>query len=151
MENNFENYKSVKQAIQLARLYNLSCRWASLMKLNIVNILILIELYANKNGLEPSIIADHLFLPRQTMTYAIDTLEHDEYIIRINHKSDRRRKIITLTDKGMNLVTKIMAEIDYEYNNLTENFIKDKKGFENRIDEFIAHIDEKLNFEKSKH
>ncbi|QSX05509.1 MarR family transcriptional regulator [Sedimentibacter sp. zth1] len=142
---NFENFESMQHAVQLARMYNLSCRWASLKQLNIVNILIMVELYADEKGVEASQIADHLFLPRQTMTYAVDSLEQKNYVIRKSHPSDRRRKLLVLTPQGYDLVTGIMSELDEEFNNFTKELIPDKTKFYSELDEFILYLEKKMN------
>ena len=62
--------------------------------------LLLEELYHHPEGLEPAATADHLSIPRQTMTFLLDSLERDGHLERLPHPADRRRKLITLTPKG---------------------------------------------------
>ena len=145
MESNREKHEFVEQAIQLARLYNLCCRWASEKQVNMISILILIEIYANKSGCEASQIADHLYLPRQSMTYALDSLENDGYIVRQNHPTDRRRKNIILTEQGTIFITTIMEEIEKEFFNFTSSFIADKNHFMLLFNNFMIHLESKLN------
>lgn len=148
MENNLEKHVFVEQALQLARLYNLCCRWASEKQVNMISILILTQVYASKNGCEASQIADYLYLPRQTMTYAIDSLENDGYIVRQNHPTDRRRKNIVLTELGLKFITSIMAEIEEEFSNFTSNFVADKNEFMDLFNNFMSHLETKLTDNK---
>lgn len=145
MKKNLEGHGFVEQAVQLARLYNLCCRWASGKNINILNILIMVEIYANKSGCEASQIADHLYLPRQTMTYAIDSLEKDGYIVRQNHPTDRRRKNIVLTELGTIFITDIMTEVEEEFYNFTSSFMPDRKQFDELFNNFVSHLEKKLD------
>ena len=145
MKKNLEGLGFVEQAMQLAKMYNLCCRWASGKNVNIVHILIMVEIYANKSGCEASVIADHLYLPRQTMTYAIDSLENDGYIQRQSHPTDRRRKNIVLTQQGIKFITDIMTEIEEEFTNFTSSFIADREQFDEMLNNFMSQLEKKLD------
>lgn len=56
---------------------------------------------------EPAAIAADLHVPRQTMTGILDKLEHAGYVTRGNHATDRRRKVVRITEKGLGLVRSI--------------------------------------------
>ena len=53
---------------------------------------------------EPAVLADRLHVSRQTMTGLLDRLESDRFVLRRAHPTDRRRKVVRLTDQGLRLV-----------------------------------------------
>lgn len=61
---------------------------------------------------EPAQIADTAFIPRQTMTALLDKLEAAGLVVRREHPSDRRRKIVCLTKPGFEKAAEIWAGID---------------------------------------
>lgn len=61
---------------------------------------ILMYLTRDENICEPSVIADSLCIPRQTMTSIIDSMVKQKLVKRIPHLSDRRRIQIEITEKG---------------------------------------------------
>lgn len=72
---------------------------------------VLIYLFRIKKGAEPSVIADFLYMPRQTMTTLLDTMEKKEFIIRKPHPTDRRRKLVELSAKGKRTISKLLDEM----------------------------------------
>lgn len=60
---------------------------------------------------EPAAIAHATRLPRQTMTFVLDTLEKRGLALRKPHPTDRRRKIVQLTPHGRRLAHKILADM----------------------------------------
>lgn len=65
---------------------------------------ILVLLWREPEAGEPAILADKLHVSRQTMTGILDKLEAGGYALRGPHATDRRRKVIRLTDKGREIV-----------------------------------------------
>lgn len=63
-------------------------------------VVVLLTLLRSGGGLEPAQISAEVLIPRQTMTAILDNLERLDYIGRFDHPSDRRRKIVRLTDAG---------------------------------------------------
>ena len=59
---------------------------------------------------EPAAIAEAKRLPRQTMTFVLDTLEKENLAIRKPHPTDRRRKTMHLTAKGKRLADNILQD-----------------------------------------
>jgi len=59
---------------------------------------------------EPAAIAEAKRLPRQTMTFVLDTLEKMSLAVRKPHPSDRRRKMVHLTAKGKRLADNILQD-----------------------------------------
>lgn len=53
---------------------------------------------------EPALLADRLHVSRQSMTGLLDRLENAGFVTRGAHETDRRRKVVRLTDKGLRLV-----------------------------------------------
>ena len=53
---------------------------------------------------EPALLADRLHVSRQTMTGLLDRLESAGYVSRHAHETDRRRKVVRLTDEGLRVV-----------------------------------------------
>lgn len=58
---------------------------------------------------EPARLADRLHVSRQAMTGLLDRLEGAGFVSRGAHETDRRRKVIRLTTKGVNLVRTVAA------------------------------------------
>ena len=73
--------------------------------------LLLEELYHHPEGLEPAATADHLSIPRQTMTFVLDSLEREGHLERLPHPADRRRKLVTLTPRGRSFGEEVVNTI----------------------------------------
>lgn len=69
------------------------------------------ELHNKPEGIEPAAVADYLGVPRQTMTSTLDTLEARGIIERHSHPTDRRRKLIRLTAKGLTETDALIKEL----------------------------------------
>ena len=78
------------------------------------------------------------------MTYMLDSLEKEENIYRENHPTDRRRKIIRLTEKGKDFTKEIMEELGTELLGFTQNLPHDKEILLSAVKEFIKELEEKL-------
>ncbi len=59
-----------------------------------------IHLYVNPEDAEPARLAEAIFIPRQSMTFTLDTLERLGLATRTPHPEDRRKKNILLSEKG---------------------------------------------------
>ena len=53
---------------------------------------------------EPAVLADRLHVSRQTMTGLLDRLESNGFVTRQAHPTDRRRKVVLLSERGLNLI-----------------------------------------------
>ncbi len=71
----------------------------------------LLSIYAGQEEAEPAVLAEQLFVPRQTMTVILDTLEQEELAERHPHPVDRRRKLIVLTPAGREKATAIINDM----------------------------------------
>ena len=65
-----------------------------------------------RDDMEPAQIADRVLIPRQTVTSILDKLEAAGLVARTDHPSDRRRKIIRLTQEGFDLGCSIWNDLD---------------------------------------
>ena len=72
---------------------------------------ILFYLKLENNQVEPSVIADFLMMPRQTMTSLLDGLEHQGLLERSPHPSDRRKILIKLSEKGSDFADTALGSI----------------------------------------
>ena len=72
-------------------------------------ILVLLWQYPEEG--EPAILADKLHVSRQSMTGILDKLETGGYAMRAPHATDRRRKVIRLTDKGREIVRSFVGSM----------------------------------------
>lgn len=70
--------------------------------------LVLEVLYYSKEALEPAELADKQSIPRQTMTFVLDSLEKGGYVERLPHPKDRRKKNIALTAAGQTLAEDVV-------------------------------------------
>lgn len=145
MEKGLRNYEFVQQTVQLAKIYHLCCRWAGKKHMNLVNLLVMIELYAEHDGCESAQLADMLYLPRQTVTYAVDALEEKGYLVRKQRETDRRRKSLHLTDAGAVFINSVMEEINQELDSFTKQLIPDRQLLTKQIDNYLALYEERLS------
>lgn len=74
-----------------------------------IKVLLYLKLF--QNDVEPSVIADFICVPRQTMTSILDGMEKDGLIVRQEHPSDRRRKLVRFARKGSALAERALKEI----------------------------------------
>ena len=74
-----------------------------------IKVLLYLKLF--QNDVEPSVIADFICVPRQTMTSILDGMEKDGLIVRLEHPSDRRRKLVRFARKGSALAERALKEI----------------------------------------
>jgi DNA-binding MarR family transcriptional regulator len=61
-----------------------------------------------KNGLSQQELCDVTFRDKPSVTRLVDNLEKQELVKRTNHKTDRRKNVITTTKKAMDLQEKTM-------------------------------------------
>lgn len=77
---------------------------------------ILRYLYTNKKAEEPSVLSEILYIVKPTVTNTLDNLEKRQLISRKPHPTDRRKLLICLEPKGIELIEKAIA-IDSDYHN----------------------------------
>ena len=86
---------------RMGRVYH-ECIDSSLWELGVSKPIMEALLYMHEefHECEPSVLADAMHIPRQTMTSMLDTMEERKFIVRESHPSDRRKKIIRLSQEG---------------------------------------------------
>lgn len=93
---------------------------------------------------EPAQLADLLLLPRQTMTFILDSLESKGLARRRPHPVDRRRKLIQLTNRGRQRAKAIYDDlIAYETSAAKKIFSPDEAAsFRNTVLRLADAIEE---------
>ena len=86
---------------RMGRVYH-ECIDSSLWELGVSKPIMEALLYMHEefHECEPSVLADAMHIPRQTMTSMLDIMEERKFIVRESHPSDRRKKIIRLSREG---------------------------------------------------
>lgn len=83
----------------------------SRLKLPVTSMKALLYLRLFRNNAEPSVIADSISVPRQTMTSILDGMEKKGWVTRQPHPSDRRKKCVQLSKSGGELADRILNRI----------------------------------------
>ena len=96
-------------------------------------LLILDMLLRSENGVEPAMLSDALFIPRQTVTSLLDQLEKNGLIRREPHPADRRRIRLFLTEKGQDTITAILKELSVHENAVIDEISREEMATFNRI------------------
>lgn len=96
-------------------------------------LLILDMILRAKDGIEPAMISDALFMPRQTMTSLLDQMEKNGLIHRERSHTDRRRINLTLTDKGNETIIGILKELAVHENSIVSEISREKMTVFNEI------------------
>lgn len=97
---------------------------------------VLLYLYRVQKEAEPSVIADFLYVPRQTMTSLLDKMEGNGFVVSKPHPTDRRRKLIILTPEGNKTISKLLNNF-----RATEREAVARVS-EERFDEMLSVLDE---------
>ncbi|MCL1857140.1 MAG: MarR family transcriptional regulator [Kiritimatiellaeota bacterium] len=74
-------------------------------------VLALLHIHSHPEDAEPARLSECIFVPRQTMTFTLDTLEKQGLVTRKPHPNDRRRKTIVLSGKGKKLAEAIIGDL----------------------------------------
>ena len=82
-------------------------RW----KLHFPAAVTLLHLHAHPEDAEPARLSEAVSIPRQTMTFTLDSPEKQKLAFRKSHPNDRRRKTILLSDKGKKLADAIIQDL----------------------------------------
>jgi len=106
----------------------------------------LLSLHTRDEVAEPAQLAGLLLLPRQTMTFVLDTLENKGLARRRPHPVDRRRKIIQLTPRGHQRAQAILDDlIAYETDASRLTFSSDEAMAFRQVVSRLADVLEQLN------
>lgn len=102
---------------------------------------VLVSVCAMDNA-EPAQIADRAFIPRQTMTAILDKLEAQGFVVRAAHPSDRRRKILTLTESGFRKALEIWEGLDAFEESVMSVLSPDERA---QLESISAKVAKRLN------
>ena len=101
-------------------------------------------------GVEPAVLADEAKLLRQSMTVVLNDLEEQGLVIREFHPTDRRKKIIRLTDSGRQVCTEVLNTIaQCELEALSELSEEDQRLLFKLTVRFCRGLVDKLSFASS--
>lgn len=140
----------VEYAALFTKAHNLFCRWAGSHDITYQNLLLLMELSRREEGCGASELADCLFLPRQTMTYMLDCMEKEGRLCRFGHPTDRRRKVIRLTEQGQAFVQEVIAELREDFRAFGGLFSQDREEVLHEVKAFISVLEKKRSPQKRK-
>jgi MarR family 2-MHQ and catechol resistance regulon transcriptional repressor len=70
----------------------------------------ILEVLLHKGSLPISTIGSKVLLTNGSMTTAVDRLEAKRLVKRVAHETDRRTKLVQLTQKGRDLIEPVFAE-----------------------------------------
>ena len=86
-------------------------------------VVVLLTLCA-RDEMEPAQIAAEVLIPRQTITSILDKLEKAGLVVRTEHPTDRRRKVIRLTQSGFEKASEVWNDLDAYERQIKEAFTK---------------------------
>ena len=86
-------------------------------------VVVLLALCAG-DDMEPAQIADEVLIPRQTITSILDKLEKARLVVRTDHPTDRRRKVIRLTQTGFEKACDVWNDLDVYETQIKDAFTK---------------------------
>lgn len=96
-------------------------------------LLILDMILRAKDDIEPAMISDSLFIPRQTMTSLLDQMEKNGLIARKRSQTDRRRVNLSLTQEGHDMIVGILKELAVHENVIVREISPEKMAAFNDI------------------
>ena len=101
----------------------------------------LLHLHTHPEDAEPARLSECTCIPRQTMTFALDTLEKQGLATRAPHPNDRRRKIVVLSRKGKALVESIVQDLlEYEAMVLANFSVKEREVLKSLVQKFTEAL-----------
>ena len=130
----------------LAQIENrIYAEWCKKRGISYSWLLILDMILRAKDGIEPSMISDSLFMPRQTMTSLLDQLENNGLILRERSLTDRRRINLALTERGEETIVGILKELAVHENGIINDISREKMAVFNEIyAEMVAGLKSRL-------
>jgi DNA-binding MarR family transcriptional regulator len=112
---------------QNQRINRVYSRWAAEGNRPFTIYVTLEYLWFHPEGAEPAYMADSLYISRQNMTSIIDSIEREGYAVRFSHATDRRRKLVKLTDAGFNYTKTIHSKLWMQEDAVLEAFSKEER------------------------
>ncbi len=90
----------------------------------------------------PTEIADQMILTRATVTGILDSLERREYVTRAPHPTDRRKLLVTITERGREVVPEMRQVIHRHQREWFDVLSEDERqtllGLLERVQEGVA-------------
>src|SRR5258706_4419715 len=134
-------YTTYKTGLLQAKAYRIMrghlAKILSVYDLSIPEWTILGQVY-EQEGVRLAEISTILSVEAPLVTTLTDQLEHKEFVYRSDDPQDRRAKLLTLTDKGKELVPKIEKEASKKILGLMKNVSEEDMLAYNRVLEFIV-------------
>ena len=122
------------QHFSLAQIENrIYAEWCKKRGISYSWLLILDMILRAKDDIEPAMISDSLFIPRQTMTSLLDQMEKNGLIVRVRSQTDRRRVNLSLTEKGHETIVGILKELAVHENVIVREISPEKMAAFNEI------------------
>ncbi len=118
----------------LAQIENrIYAEWCKKRGISYSWLLILDMIFRATDDIEPAMISDSLFIPRQTMTSLLDQMEKNGLIVRQRSQTDRRRINLSLTEKGQETIVGILKELAVQENIIVGEISREKMAVFNEI------------------
>lgn len=121
-------------------------KWCAKVGISHSLLKILDLLYEHQEGVEVSFISDKLVIYKQTLTGLLKQLKESEYITWDKDVNDKRKKMVTLTEKGIKYTESIMSTLyekeDRAFNVLTE---EEKIAFNNIYRKLVFELEKELS------
>lgn len=119
--------KEFNEHILLGRLESkIYYEWCQKKGISYSLLQILDLLYEYPGGVEAKFISETMFIYKQTLTGLLKQLHNNEYIKTEKDIIDKRRKLISLTDKGTIYVESILNDL-YKKEDLVFNCLNDEE------------------------
>ncbi len=116
--------------------------WCKKRGISYTWLIILDTMLRSEKEVEPAMLSDMLFIPRQTVTSLLDQLEKNGLIRLETHPADRRRTRLYLTAKGHDTITTILKELAVHEDAVIDEISREEMATFNRI---YSTIVEKLH------
>ena len=118
----------------LAQIENrIYAEWCKKRGISYSWLLILDMILRATDDIEPAMISDSLFIPRQTITSLLDQMEKSGLIVRERSQTDRRRVNLSLTKKGHETSVGILKELAVHENVIVGEISREKMAVFNEI------------------
>lgn len=100
-------------------------------------------IYDSNKITEPTILAEELLIPKQTITSMLDKLEKKGYVKRQHNENDRRKVNVMLLPEGEKLLLQVQHTIDYAERYIMNHIGKDElEDMLNKYQKIISLLQE---------
>lgn len=100
-------------------------------------------IYDRNKITEPTILAEELLIPKQTVTSMLDKLEKNGYVKRQHNENDRRKVNVILLPEGEKLLLQVQHTIDYAEKYIMSHMGKDElEDMLNKYQKIISLLQE---------